>query len=331
MYLMVQLIIALSNMLPGERDASYRQLKKRTDSKIKTFVLQQIVQVLEKKAGALLPAATTWSAVAEMLSSLRFYKKREEAPILLIPTQPRLASPLLSAPSKRIPIGIRRCEPYHCWMNSLIQFLLFLPGTWELCSLVPRSFRPLREFVDRYVTDQARNLPVTSADSVELARCLIRNLPSRFLQGKPTLYEILNGFIRAFFSFCPFVMSGELQPVVLHPEWHVISESMDALQNTLIEDPAELLIGPPFPLKDHYFPSSDGASYDLDAFIELRPDGDDREHFIAYLKCEGAWYQCDDDRIIQFRSHCLKAPLRRAVLLHYKRVDLLRHNKYLKK
>jgi len=81
------------------------------------------------------------------------------------------------------------------------------------------------------------------------------------------------------------------------------------------------------PLKGHYFAPSEGISYDLDAFIEIRPDGDDGEHYIAYLKREGTWYQCDEERVIQFRSNCLNVPLRRATLLHYKRVDLAGRNK----
>jgi hypothetical protein len=287
--------------------------------------MQQIVQAIERKSGALFPSATAPRIVVGLLSSLQNPKKTREERIKLIPVKPRPArASFRAALSKRIPIGLSRCE-LHSWMNSLIQFFLFLPGSWELFSLIPKSFQFFREFADQYFADQEENRPTSSADSTALIHCLIHKLPSYFLQKKPILYEILSGLMKGIFPNCPFAVAGEIHSVVLHPEWHVASEYYDfeeTFKKTLSESPPEILVGfrgAPFAVKCHYFASSTGVDYDLDAFVELRPDGEQGEHHIAYLKCHGAWYQCDDDRVIQVRSNCLSAPLRRAILLHYRR------------
>ncbi len=332
-HLLVQSILELSNAFPQNRESRYRPLlTKPTDLKIKTFVLQQIVQAIKRKTGALFPSATAPRVVIDVLSSLNLPKTKREERIQLIPSKPRPARPSLrSASSNRIPIGLSRCNSCN-WINSLIQFLMFLPGSWELFSLVPRSFQPLREFADQYFSDQQDNHPVSSADSRELVRCLMRKIPTHFLQQKPILYEILLGWIKGIFPHCPFDIKGEIHPVILHPEWHVVSNFYDfeeAFQKKINERPPELLVafkGTSFPLKRHYFAQSEGVSYDLDSFIELRPDGENGENYIAYLKRNGTWYQCDDDRVVQFRSNCLNLPLRGATLLHYKRIELTSRN-----
>jgi hypothetical protein len=331
--LTVQSILALSNAFPEGRDWRFRHIKKPTDSKIKTLVQQQIVQAIEGKTGALFPSATAPRVVIGILSSLRFPKKKREERIQLMPAKRRLPSPSYRVEPNRPPIGLHRCEPYN-WMSGLIQFFLFLPGSWDLISLIPRSFQPLREFADQYATDQEENRPISSADSTELIRCLIWKLPPHLLEEKPVLYDILRGWMKAMFSRCPFELPGEIHPVVLHPEWHVLchvrSDTLrecfeEAFQKKISESPPEILVGLKgtlCPLKCHYFASSAGSSYELTSFIELRPDGEIGEHYIAYLKKDGTWFQCDEERVIRFRSNCLNVPLRRATLLHYKRVGL---------
>ncbi len=60
--------------------------------------------------------------------------------------------------------------------------------------------------------------------------------------------------------------------------------------------------------------------YELDAFIEYRPDQGEKGNYIAYLKVEGEWIQCDDTRIIPLRPSNLLIPLKRSFFLHYRRV-----------
>ena len=44
-------------------------------------------------------------------------------------------------------------------------------------------------------------------------------------------------------------------------------------------------------------------------FIEYRPDGRNGACFVTYVKIEGSWYQCDDDRITALRSTIGSVPL----------------------
>ena len=233
------------------------------------------------------------------------------------------AAAVVGGLSRDLPIGLRPCDPCH-WWNSLLQFFLFLPGTEDLCSLIPRSLQGLQEFTDQYFADQDEGRSISSADSTELLRYLMRKLPSKLFQNRPAIYENLVSLIRSFFPRCPFSDEGGMHPVVLHPEWHLILEgtSLDgSFQEKLRKKPAEFLIGFSgrlLPYKAHCFAAFENAFYDLDAFVEQRFDRDEREYFIAYLKIESRWYQCDDDRIVLFRSQCLNAPLQNAVLLHYR-------------
>jgi hypothetical protein len=74
-------------------------------------------------------------------------------------------------------------------------------------------------------------------------------------------------------------------------------------------------------IQRQFFTRPDCYCYDLDAFVEYRPDGKDSQgDHIAYLKLEGIWYQCDDDQIIPLRSTQLNMALSRGILLHYKRI-----------
>ena len=65
-----------------------------------------------------------------------------------------------------------------------------------------------------------------------------------------------------------------------------------------------------------------GAYYELDAFIEYRPDDFNSGGYLTYIKIDGIWYQCDDTRIIQIRSTNLHIALSRSFLFHYKKVKL---------
>lgn len=63
--------------------------------------------------------------------------------------------------------------------------------------------------------------------------------------------------------------------------------------------------------------------FDLDAFVEYRIDEGDRASYLAYLKIDGVWVQCDDQRISTLkRSISLDIPLRRGILFHYRRVQI---------
>ena len=107
---------------------------------------------------------------------------------------------------------------------------------------------------------------------------------------------------------------------VLYPNWEVHKTLEEAFEKGY---PPDLFVAESS-LKKQQFIRSD-LCYDLDAFIECRPDGNTAS-FITYVKMAGGWYQCDNERITLLRSNCLGVPLHRAILLHYRRMVFTKTN-----
>ena len=309
------------------------ELSKPTDSKVKGLVLARIEEATADGRAALLPSATAPRIVIDLLAALAVpsveESRREERIEWMPSSRPSKRAPLRRALGRKIPIGLRRCDP-HGWVNSWIQFLLSIPGLLELFSFAPRSFDPFREFVDQYDFDQMENRSVSSANSASLVRCLMRNLPLNFFKNPLTvdLYEILRASFKAMFS-----QTSPSCSVAFRSEWHLVWNANSAvsleeeIKKKMEGRPPELLVAikgwDPAScrlIKREHVSHPDWHFYDLDAFIEHRPDGRNGGSFIAYVKIEGSWYQCDDDRICSVRSTILSIPLHRSVLLHYKRL-----------
>jgi hypothetical protein len=307
-------------------------LSKPTDSKVKGLVLERIAQATVVGRAALLPSATAPRIMVDLLAALAvpaIEMARREQPIELMPRTRISKRPLVKrAYGKKAPIGLRRCEP-HGWINAWIQFLLSIPTLPELFSFVPRSFEPFREFVDQYAFDQQENRPVSFASGAALVRCLMGSLPNPLFKNVD-LYEILKGAFKAMF---PHIRAANLSDaIVFHTERHLVwnaggSTTFDEEMDRIIKmgcpdifiaikgsDPASCRV-----VKRQFVSQPDWHFYDLDAFIEHRHDGKNNAIFVAYLKVDGSWYQCDDERICSLRSSSLSVPLHRGVLLHYKR------------
>ncbi|HSX10492.1 MAG TPA: hypothetical protein VLF94_02090 [Chlamydiales bacterium] len=251
---------------------------KPIDSKVRGVVLERI----SRARGGLLPSAMAPQIVIDLLPAFEL-AKREHA-------RPKRKSKLRKVPlAKNVPIGLRPADP-EGWIDSLMQFILFVPGFVELFYFSPRSFEPFQEFIDQYHHDQQENRNPSSANSAALYCFLKARLTDFCFHG------IFQYLIR-----------------VLHPKWEVQKNLEEALQKGC---PPDLFVTESE--KKQHFVQPD-LCYDLDAFIEMRPDGGTAS-FITYVKMDGGWYQCDTDRITQLRSNCLNAPLHRAILLHYKRM-----------
>lgn len=96
-----------------------------------------------------------------------------------------------------------------------------------------------------------------------------------------------------------------------------LCQSKDANPSSLNPSPDKLQP------KKQFFLSHLGAPcalYELDAFIEYRPDGWEKGDYMTYLKSEGEWLQCDDTRIIPLRPINMAIPLRRSFLFHFRKV-----------
>lgn len=219
---------------------------------------------------------------------------------------------------KYIPIGLQPCS-CNAWMNSFMQLFLFLPGVSNLFPFLPKSLEALREFSDQYYLDQKENRNDSLANTTKLVECFKKILSPRFFKNPESidLYEV-------FLGICELVVLKYESKLI----WDL--NSMMSLsqiaQKFLKKRPQELLVSVRGKLSDSHglfqkqISLPDSTYYDLDAFIEYRPDGHGMGEYIAYLKCEGTWYQCDDARIRVLRSSALSAPLSRSVLLHYKKI-----------
>jgi hypothetical protein len=228
-----------------------------------------------------------------------------------------------------VPIGLNRCDSYPP-LNAIMQLLLFLPALREIFSFAPYSFRSLTDFVETYAIDQDKKVSVSSANLNELYDLFIQKMPAHFFRldsANIPIKDFLGALIKTVFSQNAAQVGHS--PLFDPNSTLFLSSEFDFSSVVdLPNRPVELFVsmkvnknsGCPI-IQRQFFTKVDRSCYDLDAFIEYRADGKDkRGDHIVYLKSEGAWYQCDDDRITPIRSNRLNIALSGSVLLHYKRV-----------
>lgn len=317
-----------------------KEQKKPTDSKVKGFFLDQIGKATAGGRAALLPSATAPRIMFDLLAILEIPTRSEtnqvDQQIELMPSSlSTKRHHLRRVFGKHTPVGLRRCEP-HGWINSWMQFFLYLPKLPDFLSFTPRRFDVFREFIDHYSIDQQENRSVSLANGASLVRCLLRMLPQNLFKTVfIDFYEIFKAFFKALFPHVRFLFLDPYlrDALIFHPEWHLLwkvdSCSLEEETQKMIQNqPKEILVSirgqEPLSrcaIKKQLFPRfSRHLCYDLDAFVERRSDGRNSS-FITYVKVEGTWYQCDDDRITSLRSTTLSLPLYQSILLHYKKIE----------
>jgi len=190
------------------------------------------------------------------------------------------------------PIGLSPVDPEGC-INALMQFILSLSGLSESFYLAPRSFAPFVDFMEQYHQDQQEKESVSKARGSTLFRFFSHQLQDL------SLYAIFQFLLKALHLKCP-----------------VQANLKEALET---ERPVDIFLMETT-VNRQIFTEPDCVCYELDAFIEMRSDGVN-VNFVAFVKVEGRWYQCDDERIIQLCSNHLKVPLQSSVLLHYKKLS----------
>jgi len=149
----------------------------------------------------------------------------------------------------------------------------------------------------------------------------------RFQAAKVEIKDFLCSLIKTVFGQAPAITNS----LAFHPEWS-ISWDTNLPFSCVIDLPSrpnELFVtvkkrnsesASPL-IQRQFFTKPDFYCYDLYAFIEYRPDGKANQgNHIAYLKSEGGWYQCDDDRITPMRSNHLNMALNCSTILYYKRI-----------
>ncbi len=191
--------------------------------------------------------------------------------------------------SRKAPIGLMPVDS-EGWVNALLQFILYVPGFAEAFAIAPRTLFPIQECIDQYHHDVAEGKGVSAAGS-HLYRLFAIHFPQH------SLCEVAASLMR-----------------LLMPQWTIYHSLTEAMSQPRL---ADLFLAAGHLQKQIHTQQY----YDLDVFIEKRPDGA-RAHYVTYVKVEGCWYQCDNDRITQLRSDLLTLPLQCAILAHYRQVHI---------
>lgn len=197
---------------------------------------------------------------------------------------------LKKSPHRKIPIGLMPVDQ-EGKLNALMQLILYVPGFTDSFSLVPKSFSPILTFIDQVHRDHADNYAVSSADG----SLLFSFFESKFLGF--SLEKIFDALVE-----------------LVKPKWTFFHETVESEKTISVPD----LFLSGNSLKKQIFVEPNQV-FDLDAFIEKRPDVGEF-HYFTYVKVDGCWYQCDNERITQLRSDMLNLPLQRGVLAHYRKV-----------
>lgn len=278
---MVFSIGPISSIREQPRSEKKIERQRLIDSKVRGFVLEKIGQ----NKGALLPTASAPQVISFLLPG--------SEPSKMNALQKKRKNRLRKTPlPRKIPIGLMPADS-EGWINAFMQFVLYVPGFAESFSIAPRSFSPIQEFIDQYHHDLAEGRGLSNANGKALMALFALKFPDLSLQ------EVIEELIRLLMP--KWVVHKGLYQALLKPRAADLFLAVNGLNKQLYADP--------------------GQYYDLDAFIEKRPDGA-RANYIAYVKVEGCWHQCDNERITQLRSDLLILPLQRTVIAHYRQVRL---------
>lgn len=278
--------ISVNHVLPvRERNSDRRVPREKVlvDSLVSSLVLEKISQA----KSALLPGAIAPQIVIDLLPAFEMRK-------FLPQFKRKKKLKIRKAPLPRtVPIGLFPVDPEGS-INALMQFVLSIHGFAENFYFAPKSFNLFQEFIDQYHLDQQENNCVSAANGASLFRFF-----SLRLEGL-SLHEIFLFLLHS-----------------LNLNWGVYPTLNEALKASR---PSEVFLVEKSTQRQ-IITQPDCVCYELDAFIELRSDGAN-VNFVTFVKIDGGWYQCDDERITQIRSYYLSGPLQRSVLLHYKRLSL---------
>jgi hypothetical protein len=258
----------------------------------------------------------------------------------------------------KVPIGIFS-NAYNTWINALLQFIMFIPSLRMMFNYTPKSFSSFNDFIDVYLYDQETKKTVSNAPVQPVIETLSRYFCSGpyFENEVVDLFGILNGIMKYVFPLecVNFVDQKDGDLLALFPSWRssIENENIDFeefLSKNFVKHeqgnyilPLELLINFGWFLKkpvrnknqcnpttllylcDELFLTT---HYELDSFIEFRPDEFRSPGYLTYVKIDGLWFQCDDSRIRQIRSNNLHIALSRCFIFHYK---IIKFSKDIKK
>lgn len=241
---------------------------KKKDQKILTLVLQKM-DLLEEEGSGLLASACAPQVVLQKVLGKKQRSKH-------------------SIPQNNYPMGIYSNETAH-WLNACLQFMIFIPALLQWTYFLPKRFDPLKDFIETYRQNLAKQEAIESISSDLIAQFNV---------------DITNPI----FSFFHILKESIPTPLKI-PFFLEVPKQADEffiyLTNTS-KNP-------------HLFYVFEERFYELTAFIEKREKGN---VYLAYLKVEGKWFQCDDHRVLPFPARNLKIALDGAVFCYYKKIQL---------
>jgi len=292
--------------------------------RITTLVLDCLGHARLKYVFALFPALYTAQVMSNAVLSLNRQLYRKQKSRLEKESGSRFIQKDRTRYQLGAPIGLERSNSD--WINAWIQFVLYLPKFSEVISLSEKSFTPFVEFVEQYVWDQKEGKSLCLVDSSFLLRCLSIH---RIQMKGDDFRAICRAFFLSMFPGSADALGLFLHDsIVFHPEWVVDEADIFSLFEQKNIKPSELILSVQRKgsqrsslIKRQLSLGQGKYLYDLDALIEWRVDGA-RSCFVTYVRVDGAWYQCEDEKIRWISSRTLSVPISRGVLFHYKRVVL---------
>jgi hypothetical protein len=337
----------LKNSVAKEKKTEFVETANKTDNKIKDLALEKFARqyfglicghLVTKDHSRLVLGMfpELFNKTSEKNNLLRFEKKK--APFVF--DKKRFVN------EKVFPIGINT-NTYNNWINALLQFVIFIPSLRGMFDFTPSSLLPFCFFIDRYLYDSFNNKFITNANSEKVIECLYEIFSENSILKKTSkvdIYQVLLLIMNLLYDSTSFSYTiDNVHLLSCHPEYQLVLEeecrySLEMLVKDYIfsfkkQIPSELLINFDFFFKKRikvsrdrkiprqvFFYSKEPVYYDLDAFIEYRKDDGFLDSYITYVKVEGVWFQCFDERITPLRSNFLEVPLRRSFLFHYKKI-----------
>ena len=239
----------------------------------------------------------------------------------------------IRVPSSYFPIGLRRCETYH-WVNSLMQFFLYIPSFREIFSYVPKSLQSFNQFADLYFQDLQANKTLSRADGLWVAEALLGKFPHlmRVRDRVMNLDEAIQCIWKS-------AASSSWQ----RPDWQILWDSelpfetlvtkekehffewlvtLQRIYDSEARENPQLLFGGGY-LRRQYLFKEPCICLELDAFLEIRPDEEGQVIYFTYLKTKEGWVQCADEKItLLYRTRSFEMAMQRGILFHYRYVPV---------
>lgn len=196
--------------------------------------------------------------------------------------------------SKKIyPLGIYPNSKI-CWLNACLQLIAFISSLLQWTYFLPKRFDLLKDFIEKYRQNLTKQEAIDSISSQFIEQLKVDRTDPVF-----SFFSLLKETIPTPLQI-PFFLENPIQAMI-KDEFFIYLTNLCA--------------------NHHLFYTFQDEFYELTAFIEVRKDNEEMT-YLAYLKIDGKWFQCEDHRIRSFSARNLKIALEGAVFCYYKKAQL---------